>query len=567
MNTQTDPKNLFNFLATGTSEAVSYFGAYLDINQTALRFPTTYLGDGGFGAVPPASMRSIRNLLMTEHQCMIVEIVYAPDPTVVGATPGTSDNLAQRNLLIVQTANPGSPATRTVHHAFDVDLTRRREPNAELERRVAAVLSETAAVEGGHEHRHGHEHGHEHGPDPHHGGTPPALRPFTLPRPARPQRFVRLHDGHGWRFVTATETTHRHGSSWLEQDDPTIRAVERLAASIEVAEDARWRFDPDRWNRSDGVDELMIFWNNLPTTATVDVYLPGAAVEEIVNMRHLRHAPGTVKIVDSQTLRLAVGGRTYLPVPPFFDDHLAGLITVTLPEGIRAGERYVVDVIQVRTDERKVLGGFQLNIQVDKSRNLLDREIRTLRLFHERLGQLALADRWWPILTRQVALARARAQGFAEDAGVSWTDPTQNERGQKVRVVLERIQILDDQDPWLKGEGEFRFGSRVHSRDNGDSIQEHRLPLRGVLSISDKVGRNVVEIETPIFEGFVESHLAIEVTGVELDTFDPDDDLCRYRRVFLGAPETFLGSYAPSDDKIDSEDLGDWRVWYRIERA
>lgn len=555
MNTQTDAKNLFNFLATGTSEAISYFGAYLDINQTDLRFPTTYQGDGGFGGVPPANMRSIRNLLMTEHQCMIVEVAYSPDPTVAGATPGTSDNLAQRNLLIVQTANPGSPETRTMHHAFDVDLTRRRnQPDPDLERRVAALLSETAHP----------EHGHD---AAHHGGTPPALRPFTQPRPARPQRFVRLHDGHGTHFVATTEVAHRHSSSWIEQDDPKIRAVERLAASIEAAEDGRWRFDPDHWKRGDGVDELVLFWNNLPTTATVEVHLPGAAVEEIVNLRNLRHAPGTVKIIDSQTLRLMVAGSTYLPVPPFFGDHLAGLITVTLPEGIHAGERYVVDVIQVRTDERKVLGGFQLHIQVDKSRNLLDRETRTLRLFHERLGLLAQEDRWRPILARQVALARARARGFAEDVGVPWTDPTTNERGQKVRVVLERIQILDDQDPWLKGQGEFRFTSRAHSRNNGGSIQEHRLPGSGQLAISDKPGRNIVRIDVPIFEGFVEDHLAIEVTGVEVDTFDPDDDLCRYRRVFRGAPETFVGSYGPGDEAVESEDLGDWRLWYRIEGA
>src|SRR5919108_1475352 len=58
---------------------------------------------------------------------MITEVFYPPDPTVAGATPGTSDNLSQRNLLILRTANPGSEITRTVQRSFDIDLTRRRQ--------------------------------------------------------------------------------------------------------------------------------------------------------------------------------------------------------------------------------------------------------------------------------------------------------------------------------------------------------------------------------------------------------------------------------------------------------
>ena len=129
MTTQDDPFNLFDFAATGGSEARSVFGAYLDINQSTPRFPQTYTGDGPFGG----ALYAVRDLLEDHHQCMVVELLHAGDPTVDGSTPGTSDNLAQRNLLIVQTANPGSEITRTVQHAFNIDLTRslkrpRRDP-------------------------------------------------------------------------------------------------------------------------------------------------------------------------------------------------------------------------------------------------------------------------------------------------------------------------------------------------------------------------------------------------------------------------------------------------------
>ncbi|MEV6431664.1 hypothetical protein [Nocardia sp. NPDC051463] len=59
----------------------------------------------------------------------------------------------------------------------------------------------------------------------------------------------------------------------------------------------------------------------------------------------------------------------------------------------------------------------------------------------------------------------------------------------------------------------------------------------------------------------------MEITGIEMDTFDPDDKLRPYRRVFTGLPAERLGSIEPGADHIEPADLGDWRSWYRIERA
>ena len=166
MTTQTDRAQSVQLRSRPVaSEAQSYFGAYLDINQTTLRFPQTYTGDGPFGG----TLHSIRDLLEDHHQCMVVELVHAGDPTVAGATPGTSDNLAQRNLLIVQTANPGSEVTRTVQHAFNIDLTR------SLKR-------------------------HKHDPEPIVDPDPPAtIRPRASPRasPCTTTHGDHAHDDHG----------------------------------------------------------------------------------------------------------------------------------------------------------------------------------------------------------------------------------------------------------------------------------------------------------------------------------------------------------------------------------
>ncbi|MGH2558693.1 MAG: hypothetical protein ACRDJH_06485, partial [Thermomicrobiales bacterium] len=567
MTTQPDPKNLFSFSPTGGGEALSFFGAYLDINQSALRFPHTFQGDGGFGGVPAADMRSIRDLLISQHQCMVVETVYTPDPTVPGATPGTSDNLSQRNLLILQTANPGTEEiTRTVQHSFNIDLSRR------------CCRPEHAKDDGhGHEHEHAevhdreheHEHeghGHEEEPDhddahEHRHGTPVMEQDEPAPLPARPAAaIVQAHDHHG-------DLDHLTGS-WLEQA-PNVLKDARMRGHMEAEQTTRWQIDPDVWKPTDGLDELVFFWNNLPAAAIVEVFLPGASAEEIVNYRALRHAPGTVKIVDSHTLRLSVAGPTYLPIPPFWGENLAGLVTVSLPKGIRAGEQYVVDVLQMRADRQQVLGGFQLNIQVDKAGHLIEPERRLLELFHKRLSLTPAHDRWRPILERQAAYARQRTAGFidlARDPDQRWEDPTARQQGQKVRVVLEGIQILDDRDAGAKDPGEFRFRGTVFTRNNGGLGERAIFPERGFYQISDQPRRNAVALDLPLFEGYVEDHLAVEVDGIELDGCVAER-LCRYRRVFSGAPASWLGSYGPGDELIEAEDLGGWRLWYRIERG
>jgi len=42
------------------------------------------------------------------------------------------------------------------------------------------------------------------------------------------------------------------------------------------------------------------------------------------------------------------------------DGHVAG--------GNQEGQKFKVDVLQVRSDERRVMGGFQINVQVDKAK-------------------------------------------------------------------------------------------------------------------------------------------------------------------------------------------------------
>jgi hypothetical protein len=558
MNLQPDGSNLFSFGPTGGSEAQSYFGAYLDINQSTPRFPQTYTGDGFFSG----PLHPIRDLLEDHHQCMVVELLHADDPTVDGSTPGISDNLAQRNLLIVQTANPGSEITRTVQHAFNIDLTRSlRRP------RVDPVV----IIDPIHTHHLEPQHHHEQPPDADHGDSHDKILLQNCCEeirvsPARPSRRG-SHD----HLDLHRELAHLE-DSWLAQA-PNLLAKFKRRLMDRIETEQRWTFDLDQWKSTTGLDELVFFWNNLPEDAEVELFLPGANVEEIFNFRSLRHAPTTVKIVDSQTLRLFPTGTTYLPIARFWGDNLAGLLKVKLPPGIKKGQRFKIDVVQMRADEARTLGGFQLNIQVEKAIDLWEAERRKLDLFHKRLSIKPKTDRWWPILARQVEFMRARVRGLIELANeeqpeknpVDWKDPTEVQKGKKVRVILEKIQILNDQEPFPGGKEKFRFFARAWTPDNGGILTERVFPDSGSFSIRDVPKNGQIRLNAVLFDDWAENQLAIQIGGVEPDTLDPDDRLYPFRQQFYGDPTHWFGRYMPTGETIDPQTMKGWKLWLRIE--
>jgi len=118
MDQQTDPANVQTVPHDSTGNEVErYFGCWLDINQPGdLRFPLNPAGDGPFSG----TLNSIFQLVRNQHQCLLTEIAFDPEPITGHPSPAVSDKLAQRNLSLVLSANPGDVNSRRIPNTFEL---------------------------------------------------------------------------------------------------------------------------------------------------------------------------------------------------------------------------------------------------------------------------------------------------------------------------------------------------------------------------------------------------------------------------------------------------------------
>jgi len=131
LSVQTDPKNVRDIHPDPLgAEVDSYFGCWLDINQpNDNRFPPRLVGapspsdipDGPFNGF--STLVSIQQLVRSQHQCLLAEVSFDPDPIPSNADPSISDKLAQRNLAFVNVPNPGIEASRIAPQTFEIRPT------------------------------------------------------------------------------------------------------------------------------------------------------------------------------------------------------------------------------------------------------------------------------------------------------------------------------------------------------------------------------------------------------------------------------------------------------------
>jgi len=122
-----DPINTQIKFAGNGQEEVVYCGVWLDVNDiNNPRFPMNPSTDpGGVDGPYQSPLFTIQQLLTGLHCCLVTELFFWPpgtvtDPIPSGATPSSSDRLAQRNLSFDSSGNPGWPSTHVAQHTFMV---------------------------------------------------------------------------------------------------------------------------------------------------------------------------------------------------------------------------------------------------------------------------------------------------------------------------------------------------------------------------------------------------------------------------------------------------------------
>lgn len=334
MNNQLDNTNIYTINHVANQEAAAYFGCWLDFNQTEPQFPLNPSGDGHFTSARQSILQLVRGI----HQCLVAEVRFQPgltDPISIGATPGSSNRIAQRNLAIVESDNPGTADAHVVQHTLSV-----KPSNVAQGKTIAATTRQ-------------------------------------------PQAY----------------------------------------------------------------DELVIKWNLLPRNTKATLFFPEWNVDEVLQLAStLRQRPQLLKKVDAHTIECTVTDVSYIPVPSSHIKPYAGLITLELPQTVKDGQVFNIDVQQHSgiikeikeegsagkkekklqhyfASARKVLGTCRITVAVKIGDGLLHKAVRNLAVLRYIANSIPVTDRWYLVFARYIKQVAAKVDALGYDSNLVTASP------------------------------------------------------------------------------------------------------------------------------------------------
>ncbi len=204
-------------------------------------------------------------------------------------------------------------------------------------------------------------------------------------------------------------------------------------------------------------DELMIDWGNVPVGSTANIYWPQVNASDVLSLAGQIYSTHQLSAADAHTVHCTVPrGFTFVPIPPGTGQNYAGLFTVQLPQGIRAGEKFTIVVRRVssrRVDKerqqpqpeqpqlklaaeatstappksarnwRYIVGTFAVSIPVTTANVMLPIEDNTLAIMKWKLEQTSPANRWHPVLKRFIGYIEACVNGLGGYASSTKASP------------------------------------------------------------------------------------------------------------------------------------------------
>lgn len=159
-------------------------------------------------------------------------------------------------------------------------------------------------------------------------------------------------------------------------------------------------------------DELQIFWDGVPSGSEVEMFMPNADLVAMLAAHRLRPSPEVFDVVDASTLRFVADGATHLPIVRLDPINIAGLMTIRLPDGITAGERYRVVARHIDGRSHTVLGAFEFTIPVMQRDQLVDRLANTYAVLKWVLPTIAPTSRWHAVFDAYVQGFGRRLRGL-----------------------------------------------------------------------------------------------------------------------------------------------------------
>jgi hypothetical protein len=339
--TNTGANNLTITIEQGDSQW-AYFGCYLNVND-----PNVVVN----GVEVP-------NAFPGTHHCLVAQIAYADAPiqTVGGSvpTPESGDQLAQRNLQVTTSDNPGPASTHRVPQTFDVKPSGAPPTSGPLAGQPDELMIEWGTIPVG--------------------------------------SVARIY----WPAVSSAEVIKL--ALWMYGVHP-LKAVDAYTIEVRTIDGVTFVPIP----QGTGASFAGLFTVELPQTVTT-----GQEFNIVVRRigKRLREAvtnpPPPAPVPQVARAQRRVGGSIVLP-DPGVASRGSRLAVVTTPGAAPVYERYIV-------------GSFQIKIPVSTRAAMLPAEETTLAILKARLEAMPTSNRWYPVLLRYIGQIAGRVDGLGGNA-------------------------------------------------------------------------------------------------------------------------------------------------------